>query len=71
MQVQASQHHDDVPRGVTFQLRLTLAEREALKAAAQKRGLKLSEFIRQCCGLKTTTTETVVVEPPAVKRRNK
>ncbi len=57
----------DVSRDVTVQLRLTTAERDAIKAAADKSGMTLSEWIRWCCGLKTETT----IDPPVKSKRGK
>lgn len=50
----------DVARDVVVKLLVTEAEREAMQAAADRAGLKLSEWIRQRC------FETTVLVPPAV-----
>lgn len=58
----APREHRDVPR-VLIQLRVTEAERAAMKSAADKSGLTLSEWIRQRCLVTTTKIKAPVIKP--------
>lgn len=61
--------HLEVPRGKIIQLRVTDTELAAMRAAAKKSGLTLSEWVRQCCLTTTTTIEpTVIKSAPRAKK---
>lgn len=56
-----------VTRDVTIQLRVTQAEHDAMKAAAEAEGLTLSEWIRKRCIKVTTKIEAVYTRADVIR----